>query len=331
VVFRELWVRRPVGANRLSPATESGGRVFVSGNGSVAAVDARTGAPAWTYSLGNVSSVDPPAYGDGRVFVGTGGHSDSYVYGIDAASGSVAFRTAYGNQWSSWFAPVVSGGTVYKAGGYYGGMYAHSAASGEQRWFQDMSQDDGWTPAVDAGRVYAYWSAYEAGELRVHDAATGALLFSIEDGGWRWGQISLHPTPVVGSQNNVLITQGDRLVSFNVQARTIGWQRQGSFRGTPVLADGMIYVQSDNDVEARRESDGSLAWIWHMPSNQYPVSMFATDNLLFVSTISDTYAVDLAAHQTVWTYPAGGHLTLTRDGILVVAQEDGDLAAIDLK
>lgn len=332
VVFRELWTRRPLGGDALTPATEGGGRVFVSSNnGRMAALDARTGTTSWTYDFNNGSMLDAPAYGNGRVYVGTGGHSDTFLYGLDAASGAVVFRTPFGNQWSHWFAPVVSGGRVFKAGGGYGGMYAFDAASGDRRWFQELSQDDGWTPAVDGSRVYAYVSRFEEGELRAYDATTGALLYTIPDPDWARGQISLHPTPVVGSRNNVIMTQGDRLVSFDLGTQTIAWQRSSRFFRTPVVADGLIYVMSNNDVEVRRETDGSLAWIWDSPTNQYVESMFATDNLLFVSTIDGTYVVDLAARQTVWTYPAGGALTLTRDGVLVITQADGDVAAIDLK
>jgi outer membrane protein assembly factor BamB len=306
--------------------------VFVSSNTAVAAVDARTGATAWTYDMGNtVSSVDPPAYGNGRVFVATGGHSDSFLYGLDAATGDVAFRTAYGNQWSSWYAPVVSGGTVYKGGGYYGGMYAYSASSGDERWFQTLSQDDEWTPAVDGGRVYAYTSPGQQGELQVHDAATGALQFGIPDPDWGWGQVTIHPTPVLGGRNNVLISQGNRLVSFDLASRTVGWQRTGPFLRAPVVANGRIYAFSNLDVEVRNESDGSLVWVWHSPTNQYGKSMIVTDNLLFVSVRGQTFAIDLSARQQVWSYSRGGHITLTPEGILVIADPDNGLAAIDLR
>lgn len=332
VVFRELWTRQPLGDVHLNPAAAGGGRVFISGGTRAAALDARTGATAWSYEMGNtVFSVDPPAYANGRVFVAAGGSSDSFLYGLDAATGDVAFRTAYGNQWYSWYAPVVSGGKVFKGGGSYGGLYAYSASSGDELWFQNISQDDRWTPAVDGGRVYAYTSPSQQGELRVHDAATGALLFGIPDPGWGWGLITIHPTPVLGGRNNVLLVQGNRLVSFDLASRTVGWQRTGPFIRAPLVADGRIYVFSTLDVEVRNESDGSLAWIWHSPTNQYGESMIVTDNLLFVSVRGQTFAIDLAARQQVWSYPKGGHITLTPEGILVIADEDGGLAAIDLK
>ena len=52
--------------------------------------------------------------------------------------------------------------------------------------------------------------------------------------------------------------------------------------------------------------------------------MIATKNLLLVSTAANTYAVDLASHSQVWSYPAGGHLTLERAGNPVHRPELGE-------
>jgi hypothetical protein len=56
--------------------------------------------------------------------------------------------------------------------------------------------------------------------------------------------------------------------------------------------------------------------------------MIATKNLLLVSTAANTYAVDLASHSQAWAYPAGGHLTLSAQGILFIAQTSGRLTAV---
>jgi uncharacterized protein YjdB len=331
--FDQIWARSPLGATALNPVTEGDGRVFVSGYAyfggqTLAALNARTGTTDWSHAFGSIHGVHPPAFGNGRVYATTSGHGDSYLYAFDAASGTVAFRKPYGNQWSRYLAPVVSGETVYMAGGYYGGMYAFGAGDGDQRWTVATNQYDGWSPAVADGRVYAH-----AGNvLQVHDAATGASLFTINDTGFNWGGYDMRGSPALGALNNALVTQGGRLVSFNLTSRTVGWQRAGAFRGNVTVADGVLYVISSGQVEARRESDGSLLWVWLPPAGQTPVgTLVATKNLLFMSTASHTYAMDIDARVVTWSHAAGGQLALGRDGILFIAQESGMLTAVDLK
>jgi outer membrane protein assembly factor BamB len=55
-----------------------------------------------------------------------------------------------------------------------------------------------------------------------------------------------------------------------------------------------------------------------------------TKNLLFVSTNSATYAIDLRTHKPVWSYPFAGRLALTRSGILYIQNEEA-LVALNLK
>jgi uncharacterized protein YjdB len=335
-VFDRLWARSPLGATSLNPVTEGDGRVFISGYAyfggqMLAAVDANTGTGGWSHAFGTIHGVHPPAFGNGRAYVTTSGHGDSYLYAFDAASGSLAFREPYGNQWSRYLAPVVSGEAVYMAGGYYGGMYSFNSTTGAQRWFANTNQYDEFTPAVADGRVYVHTGSYTP-KLQVHDAATGAEVFSIPDPSFSWDGWSMRGSPVLGSMNNVLVTQGGRLVSFDLAARAVGWQKTGGFTGNVTLANGVLYVMRNGQVEARSESDGALLWLWVPPSGQQvSKTMVATRNLLFVSTQTHTYAIDLAARMAVWSYDGGGHLALGRDGILFIAQEDGMLHAVKLK
>ena len=60
-------------------------------------------------------------------------------------------------------------------------------------------------------------------------------------------------------------------------------------------------------------------------------TMVLTKNLIFVSTPANTYAIDLGAHQQVWTHPAGGFLALSNQGLLLIAQPSGKLTAIGAK
>ena len=333
-VFQELWTKT-VSTAALNPVTAGDGKVFVTTNAyfgvqEAKSLDARTGTELWSYNFGAIHSVDPPAYANGTVYLQTGGHADSFVWAFDATTGSIRFRTAYLNQWSRYFAPVVVGASVFVAGGYYGGMYAFDTANLSQRWFDSLNQYDQFTPAVKDGLVYAYTGSYQP-KLTVADAATGAVAYEIADPGFVWDGWSMNTAPTLGSASNVLATNGGRLISFDLVSRSIGYAILSSFRGQATVANGVVYVSNNGQVEARTESDGSLQWSWIPPDGPPVGPMIATKNLLLVSTAANTYAVDLASHTRVWTYPAGGQLALSAQGILFIAQSSGKLSAISMR
>jgi hypothetical protein len=333
-VFQELW-SKTVSSAALNPVTAGDGKVFVTTNAyfgvqQAKSLDARTGSELWSRDFGNIHSVNPPAYAGGTVYLQTGGHEDSFLWALDATSGAVRFQTAYGNQWSRYFAPVIVGSSVYLAGGYYGGMYAFNTTDGAQRWFATLNQYDSFTPAVSDGLVYAYTGSYQP-KLTVADAATGAIAYEIADPGFVWDGWSMNTAPTLGGASNVLATNGGRLISFNLAARSIGYALKSNFRGQPTVANGAVYVVNNTQVEARKESDGSLQWSWIPPEGQPIGPMIATKNLGLVSTAANTYAVDLASRQQVWAYPAGGHLTLSAQGILFIAQSSGKLTAVSVR
>jgi hypothetical protein len=332
--FRELWTTT-VSSSALNPVTAGDGKVFVTTNAyfgvqQAKSLDARTGTELWSHDFGSIHSVDPPAYANGTVYLQTGGHEDSFLWALDAASGAVQSRSAYGNQWSRYFAPVIVGSSVYVAGGYYGGMYAFNTTDLSQRWFAALNQYDQFTPAVKDGLVYAYTGSY-APKLTVADAATGAIAYEIADPGFVWDGWSMNTAPTLGSLSNVLATNGGRLISFDLATRSVGYTVAGTFRGQPTVASGVIYVVNNSQVEARKESDGSLLWVWVAPEGQPAGPMIATKSMLFVSTAANTYAVDLTSHANVWSYPAGGHLALSAQGILFIAQSSGKLSAISMR
>lgn len=336
VLFDQRWVANVAPGELLNPVTAGDGKVFASTNSYfgdqqvLVALNATTGGQLWSRHFAGYHSVHPPAYASGTAYVTTGGHEDSFIWAFDANSGAVRFRTPYGNQWSRYFAPVIVGDALYMAGGAYDGMYSFSTTDGTQRWFAPTNQYDEWTPAVRDGLVYAYTGSYNPRVQVVH-AATGALAYEIPDPRFEWGGWSMRIAPVLGASNNLLATQGGRLISFDLQNRRIGWEHAGAFSGSVTVANGVLYVLSSGQVEARRESDGVRLWTWVPPEGSLQGTTIATKNLLLVSTAANTYAVDLAARVHSWSYPAGGHLALSRDGVLFIAQANGKLAAITVR
>lgn len=96
--------------------------------------------------------------------------------------------------------------------------------------------------------------------LAVVDAVTGTLQYEIPDPQFSWGGWSMDIAPVLGASNNMITTQGGRLLSFDLAGRAIGWSVASGFSGTPALAKAVIYVKRSGQIEARRESDGALLW-----------------------------------------------------------------------
>ncbi len=116
-------------------------------------------------------------------------------------------------------------------------------------------------------------------------------------------------------------THANTLTAFDATAGTIAWQLPGNFPATPAYHDGLLYVPngSTNAVEVRAEGDGTLQWAWSPPAaadTRLVSEVLLTNNLMFVSTDANTYAVDLSTHQAVWSFPASGRLALSRNGVL---------------
>lgn len=335
-IFSERWVRTAVGqGGALNPVTVGPGAVFASSasyfsNQWVAALDLATGATKWSTEFGSIHGVHPPAYGNGTVYVTTSGHADSYLWGFDPATGAQRFRSPYGNQWSTYYAPVVIGQRVFMAGGSYDGMYSFDATAGTQLWFVPTNQYNEWTPAVRNGVVYAYTGSYAPKVIAV-DAVSGALIYEIPDPRFVWDGWSMNTAPVLGAQQDLLATQAGRLVSFDLQARAVRWEKSGLFRGAVTTAADVVYVINGGQLDVRRENDGALLWTWTPPAGQLQGSTLVTRNLLFATTATTTYAVDLVAHLPVWSYPAAGHLALTPQGVLLIAAADGTLSAITVR
>jgi uncharacterized protein YjdB len=330
--FRQLWTV-PLGGTP-NPVTVGAGRVFVSTNSYfgtqlLKVLDANTGTTQWIKDFGGIHGVHSPAYGNGAVYVTTSGQGDSFLWGFDAATGEVRIRSAYGNQWERYFAPVVTADAVYMAGGYYGGMYAFNI-DGSQRWFVQTNQYDMWTPAVRDGVVYGYTGDNDP-KLTAVSAVDGTQLFAIPDPSFSWDGWSMNVALALGSQQDAMATHDGRLISFDLANHQIRWQRAGSYRGQVTIAAGAIYVVANGQVEARKESDGSLLWIWVPPEGSAMGQLVVTDNLLLVSTAANTYALDIGSHRQVWSYAAGGSLTVSSEGTLFIARSDGKLSAVALK
>lgn len=319
--FEMLWqVQLP--NTSLNRITAADGKVFTSGVGSrLDVVDGQTGALLWSKTSHHRHG-SFPSFANGIVYMQWGNHSgDTYLEAYDADTGEVMFKAPHSAQWENYYAPTVYEGRVYINGGSYGGAYCFDAFTGQQYWFKSLAQDDGWTPAVDA--EYAY--VYVGGRLSALDKETGNAVFSIS----RSGTNRLNTnTPTIGEHHNVVVTDRSKLISFDTVNRSIGFERSDKYSGQPCIADNVIYVINDGDIEAIDEVTGQLIWRYDT-SDSFIGEMIVTDSHIIARTSGKTCVISLEDRQLQWQYPVSGHMAMSDDR-LYVAGSNGYLTAISM-
>jgi outer membrane protein assembly factor BamB len=222
----------------LSSPTVAGGLVyFGSGDGSVYALDAGSGALRWKFHTGNVVHASP-AVANGTVYVGSW---DSYFYALDAASGKQRWRfktgedAAINNQVGIQSSAVVADGVVY-FGCRDSNLYALDAASGERLW--SYPTKGSWvisSPSVRDGIVY--FATSDTALVLAADARTGAPLFSLSFNKWPF-----FSSPALAGNMLYIGSHAGKLIAIDVKAHKQSWafQTDGAHQNAAALtkADG---------------------------------------------------------------------------------------------
>lgn len=313
--------------------THENGAIFMSyvdaatGKSILAALSEDSGKELWRSDLGRLYKLNPPAAAKGKVFVMSSGHGDSFFWVFSQATGALLGKQSDSSQWQGYRAPTVFGDEVYSNSGYYGGMVKYSASTHEQQWFGYLPQYDGWTPAVDG--QYAY--AYVDGLLHALNTNDGKNAFQISDPLNQWSGYA-GKTPVLTGKGRVLVISNGNLLSFDLSNRVVAWTIKGTMVGQPVYAKDVVYVLNAGGtvLEARSLANGSLRWT----SANLPArfsNVIVTDNLAFVSSDSQTLAIDLATQKIVWEHPFGGELSISDRGVLYVSGTRSRLSAVNLQ
>ena len=351
--------RRPTAGTLgfINAVTTAPGLVFVSddeyfGSPSLRALRESDGGVVWQQTFQNYPALNPPAAANGKVYVATTGHQQTFLWAFNASTGVPVFQNTFSGQWPHVLSPTIRDGRVYTNGGYYGGgVYAFNASTGDQQWSMFSGDDDMTTPAVDDSRAYFY----DGNALVTYDTATGVRLSTTSDPsnpGWGY---SYHGAPMLGLPDSVTTFSGGAssgrasssvehsgpraLINFSVANNAVRWRTTRMYMTQPATAKGIVYAGANTpkSFDAIDEATGQILWSWVPPVSDvhFHRNVVVTDNLVFVSTDRAIYAIDLVTRQPVWSYPTPGMMAISGGGTLYIVEgarePTGRLIAIALK
>ncbi len=315
--------------SELNPVVASGGKVFVTNISHwdeqfAFGLNATDGSVSWQKSYGRGHSINAPAFADGKVYYQTREDDGAYLNAVSEQNGASIFSTSYGNQWERYQAPTIFNGDLYVGGGTYGGSYKFDGLTGEELWFQDLTQCDGWTPAVDNDHVYYFSNGFV-----VADKSSGTAIEKNEE-------FSINcRTPVLAGNDIALVTSNNSLYAFDTQTADKVWSDESDdynnrFIGAPSVALGKVYANQSGELTVLDQFSGEALWQWR-PQNNNDIqgSIVLTLNLVFIQDNINTYAIDINTHEQVWSYPVSGKISLSLEGALYIAGAGGLLTAID--
>ena len=225
-----------------SPSVWNDTVYFGSGDGSIYALNAKSGALKWKFQTGDVVH-SSPAIADGILYIGSW---DSYLYALDALNGKEKWRFKTGddpeihNHVGIQSSPAVVDGFVY-FGCRDGHVYAVDALRGAQKW--SFSTEGSWvnnSPVVHDGRVYFGTSI--PGFLHALDAKTGTPVFQLPTGSPIFSSMAIaNGRLYMGNFGGKLV-----VVDLNTQKTVWVFETDAAKQNAPTLlnADGSIRFEA---------------------------------------------------------------------------------------
>ena len=317
-------VSYPTSTRGLNQVAVANGKVFVTpyvyfDDTYLSALDASTGTELWRRQFTTAFSINPPTFDSGKVYVQRCDNSgDTQLWCLDAATGSTNWSAPFGAQWERYFAPTVFNGGVWIDGGSYGGLYGFNTSNGSQRFFNSsLAQYDQWTPAYYNGTVYTW----VAGVFRAHDPVAGTILWSLTASSGN--PYSVNSAPAI-DRGLAFVVGYSNFCAINLSAHSVAWSPGGSFKGSPAVANGVVYALSGSNVQAYDTGSGTLLGTYATGDTAIAGQPIVTNDSLIVTSPAKTYVFNLPHFSLFQTLPYGGAASLA-NRILYLAGPDGIL------
>lgn len=290
--------------------------------------------PVWQFFAGG-PVVPAPTVSDGVVFAGSDDHQ---VYALDASSGALLWSFATADAVRS--TPTVSDGVVY-VGSNDNHLYALDATGGELIWKIDTGDLVQYPPAVSDGMVFLAVRDLGAHQLHALDAKSGErrwvaeppIAFDPQTAPTVAGS-QIYFTSIAGDLQALSASTGEVVWSFF--ARTPSRSSPLVIDGSPVVADGRVFVTAGSNLDALDEESGRKIWnrdfYWHFDEDARDMPVLVEGNTVYFFTDESVYGNDVATGETNWSFQLDGAVNSPAAfarGFLYLASSDGQFFATD--
>jgi outer membrane protein assembly factor BamB len=290
------------------------------------ALNASTGEQLW--NLTGIGWNGAPVVAGGYVYFSSDnytifeGTDASFVYALDASTGAQKWSyTAISTPRFSVSSPVVAGGFVYAVGWvspdvtWNSALYAFDASSGALIWnrtFTGRACD----PVVDGSFVYVSSNHPDenrnifAGDIHAFNRSTGVEAWTFATGGDASSAVVCVDGAVyVGSRDKNIYalnaSNGKKLWNYTTAATA----------GTPVIANGNVYVNSGGSLCCLNAATGKKIWNYttegptsSSPTVEGDLVYFGSEGPIYFATFTNhtLYALDALTGKKIWSYTIEG-------------------------
>lgn len=333
---------------RSSPVLRASTLYVGSSDGTLAALDAATGAPRWRFQAGGAVAATP-AVDDHAVYLTS---RDGLLRALDVRTGRERWRhrfdaaLGHDDYWDYFLSsPVLVDGVLFIGSGD-GHVLALEAASGRVKWRVDVGARVRSTLAAHGGTLVFGTLDGHVRALRARDGAplwsfaTDGAAHKFADADNDTTSVVASPT-IVDSDAGAIVAVGGRdgmLYALDLASGHLRWRltHDGSSWMLATATDGRtLFVAggSASIVQAVDAATGTERWRFKTHSAVFASLALAGDTLLASDFTGTLVALDSATGQRRWEFPLGGHALstpLAAGGVVYAASDTGVLHALDI-
>ncbi len=322
---------KSLGDFEVNPAIVVNNKVIVSAkyldypmDGNLYAFDLETGNDLWTVHVNETGYFMPPASGYGYVYVQYyNGDDNTHIRAYDILTGKSGWQKSFTVRSKVPFSPTIADKKIFlSTGRYNSSVVSCDAFNGKSQWFCDLPGYGGSIPAYFDDTLYVFTGYSEnTGVLTAIDAKNGTKYYDIQAIPFDNGDTNIvNSYPVIDTANRIIvITSTGYLSAVDMNSQKVLWNNQGDFLN-PAVSDGKVYCINNGILEVYDVLTGSELWNYSGDEDfNYPPVI--SKEYVYLSSENKVYGVNLVSHQKVWSYDAGGYLTLGPE-CLVIAGSD---------